>query len=128
MVDHPGFTWTRTSTSLDRRLVIGVLAVVVLIAALGGYLIGTNRSGVVIHTGKAYSTQGQISLTGEDGWSYSAPVDVHWTDASGVLHQGDRPFCLPPVGEVAAPVTFATTQVTVKGMTWRPVVWVSCGN
>jgi hypothetical protein len=110
------------------RPAIAVLAVVALVAALGGYLAGTNRSGVSIYTGKAHSTQAQISITGEDGWVYGVPLDVHWTDAGGVRHEGDRPVCLPPVGDVPAPITFAATQVTVNGMTWRPVVWVSCGN
>jgi hypothetical protein len=95
---------------------------------LGGYLAGTNRSGVSIHAGTAHSVQAQISITGEDGWVYSVPLDVRWTDASGVWHEGDRPICLPPIGDVPAPVTFAATQVTVNGITWRPVVWVSCHN
>ncbi len=126
MVEHRQFTWSQLSTRLDLRMAIGVLAVVALVAALGGYLVGTNRSGVSIHTGKAHSVQFQISITGEDGCVYSAPLDVHWTDASGVWHEGDRPVCLPPDGDLPAPVTFAATQVTVNGMTWRPVVWVSC--
>jgi hypothetical protein len=128
MVEHRNYTWTQLSTPLDLRLAIGVLAVVAIVAALGGYLVGTNRSGVSIHTGKAHSVQAQISVTGEDGWVYSVPLDVNWTDASGVWHEGDRPVCLPPVGDVPAPLKFAATQVTVNGMTWRPVVWVSCRN
>jgi hypothetical protein len=128
MVKHRDFTWTQLSTRLDLRLAIGVLAVVATVAALGGYLVGTNRSGVSIHTGKAHSVQAQISITGEDGWVYSVPLDVNWTDANGLWHEGDRPVCLPPVGDVPAPVTFAATQVTVNGMTLRPVVWVSCRN
>ncbi len=109
-------------------MAIGVLAVAALVAALGGYLVGTNRSGVSIHTGTAHSVQFQISITGEDGWVYGVPLDVFWTDASGVWHEGDRPVCLPPDGDLPAPVTFAATQVTVNGKTWRPVVWVSCRN
>jgi hypothetical protein len=128
MAEHRDFTWRQLSTHLDLRLVIGVLAVVALVAGLGGYLIGTNRSGVSIHTGKAHSVQAQISITGDDGWVYGVPLDVNWSDASGGWHEGDRPVCLPPVGDVPAPVTFAATQVTVSGMTWRPVVWVSCRN
>jgi hypothetical protein len=126
MAEHRTFAWSQLSTRLDVRLAIGVLAVVALVAALGGYLAGSNRSGVLIYAGKAYSTQGQIAITAKDGWVYNVPLDVHWTDAGGVWHEGDRPVCLPPVGEVPAPVTFAATQVTVNGMTWRPVVWVSC--
>jgi hypothetical protein len=128
MAEHGDFTWNRLSTRLNLRMAIGVLAVVALVAALGGYLVGTNRSGVSIHTGKAHSVQAQISITGEDGRVYSVPLDVFWTDASGVWREGDRPKCLPPDGDLAAPITFAATQVTVNGMTWRPVVWVSCRN
>jgi hypothetical protein len=125
MAEHRNLTWSRLSTRFDLRVAIGVLAIA-LIAALGGYLIGTNRSGVSIYTGKAHSTQAQISITGQDGWVYGVPLDVHWTDAGGGWHEGDRPQCLPPTGDVAAPVTFGATQVSVNGMTWRPVVWVSC--
>lgn len=128
MAEQRDFTWSQLSTRLDFRLAIGVLVVVALLAALGGYLVGTNQSRVSIHTGKAHAAQAQISITGEDGWVYAVPVDVQWTDASGVWHEGDRPACLPPVGEVPAPVTFAAIQVTVNGRTWRPVVWVSCRN
>jgi hypothetical protein len=121
-------TWSQLSKRLDLRLAIGVFAVVVLVAALGGYLAGSNRSGISIYSGKAYSTQGQIAITAKDGWVYNVPLDVHWTDASRVWHDGDRPVCLPPVGDVPAPVTFAVTQVTANGRTFRPVVWVSCRN
>jgi hypothetical protein len=113
MAKHRDLTWSQLSTHLDLRLAIGILAVVALVAALGGF---------------AHSTQAQISITGEDGWVYGVPLDVHWTDAGGVWHEGDRPASLPPVGEVPAPVTFAATLVTINGMTWRPVVWVSCHN
>ena len=106
---------------LDLRLALAALAVVAIVAAVGGYLVGTNGSGVSIHTGKAHSVQGQISVTGEDGWVYNVPLDVNWTYASGGWHEGDRPACL-------APVTFAATQVTVNGTTWRHVVWVSCSK
>lgn len=128
MVEHRDFTWRQLSIRLDIRLAIGVLAVVAILAAVGGYFVGSSRSGVSIHTGKAHSVQGQISVTGEDGWVYGVPLDVPWTDAGGAWHEGDRPACLPPVGDVPAPVTFAAVQVTVNGMTWRPVVWVSCRN
>ena len=126
MAEHRDFPWSRLSTHVDRRLAIGILAFVALVAALGGYLVGTNRSGVSIYTGKAHSTQFQISLIGEDGWVYGVPLDVYWTDTSGTWHEGDRPNCLPPDGDLTAPITFAATQVTVNGMTWRPVLWVSC--
>jgi hypothetical protein len=128
MAVQRNFTSSRLGTHFDLRLAIGVLAIVALVAAIGGYLVGTNRSGVSIYTGKAHSVQAQISIIGNDGWVYGVPLDVQWTDAGGVWHEGDRPACLPPDGDLVAPVTFAATQVTVNGMTWRPVVWVSCRN
>ncbi len=128
MAEKREFVWNRLSTHLNVRVALGVLAAVALAGALGGYLVGTSRSGISIYTGKAHSTTLQISLIGEDGWVYDVPLDVHWTDAGGTWHEGDRPKCLPPDGDLPAPVTFAATQVTVNGMTWRPVVWVSCAN
>jgi hypothetical protein len=110
---------------MKTRLLIGSLAVAIL-AAAGGYFAGTHRDTVSMHAGKAYSAPFQISITGEDGWVYGVPLDVNWTDASGTWHEGSRPDCLPPAGELAGPITFAATQVTVNGITWRPVVWVSC--
>jgi hypothetical protein len=116
---------TRNFGSMWRRAAIGALAVAIL-GATGGYLAGANRDAVSLHSGKAYSTPFQISITGEDGWVYDVPLDMNWTDGSGTWHQGGRPDCLPPTGELTAPVTFAATEVTVNGVTWRPVVWVSC--
>jgi hypothetical protein len=113
------------ATHLNVRRAIGVLAVAI-VAAVGGYLVGANRSGVSIHTGSAHSEQAQISITGEDGWVYNVPLDVNWTDASGAWHQDGRPDCLPPTGEVVGPIKFAATEVTVSGSKVRPVVWVWC--
>jgi len=111
--------------SIGRREMIGALAIAIL-AGAGGYLAGAHRETVSMHSGKAYSTPFQISITGEDGWVYDVPLDMTWTDARGTRHQGSRPDCLPPSGQLAGPVTFAASEVTVDGWTWRPVVWVSC--
>jgi hypothetical protein len=89
-------------------------------------LAGTDRDAASLHAGKAYSTDAQISITGEDGWVYSLSLDVNWTDSNGTWHDGSRPDCLPPAGNVPGPITFAATEVTLNGITWRPVVWVSC--
>ena len=109
------------------RIAIGFLAVAAT-AAIAGYLLGSNRSNVSIYTGRAYSTEAQISITDGDGWVYDVPLDVSWTDAAGSWHEGSRPDCLPPSGQIASPVTFAATEVTVNGTTWRPVVWVRCDS
>jgi hypothetical protein len=107
---------------LDVRWVIGVLALVA-VAAGGGYLVGTNRSGS-IQSGLARSVETRISITGGGGWVYNVPLDVTWLDSSA-LHQGDRPACLPPTG-IVRPVKFAAVQGPVNGLTWRAVVYVVC--
>ena len=110
---------------MKTRLLIGALVVAIL-AAAGGYIAGFNRNSVTVCTGKAHSTEAQISITDKDGWVYSVPLDVNWSDAGGTWHEGSRPDCLPPSGDLTGPITFAATEVTVSGITWRPVVWVSC--
>ncbi len=78
-----------------------------------------------ILTGIAHSAEGAISIEA-GGWTYGVPLDgVQWTDANGAWHESGRPECLPPAEETI-PVTFAAMEVTVEGVTWRPVVWVSC--
>ncbi len=80
---------------------------------------------VQILTGEAYSAEGAISIETGD-WTYAVPLGgVRWTDANGASHESGRPECLPPAEETI-PVTFAAVEVTVEGVTWRPVVWVSC--
>ena len=106
-----------------------ILAVVVLvlIAGLAGYVLGTIRSGASIHTGRGYSAEGAISLIGDDErWVYAVPLDVSWTDAQNSRHDGGRPACLPSTGVEVGPITFAATEVSVGGVKWRQVVWVSC--
>jgi hypothetical protein len=81
-------------------------------------------SNVTFHTGVPSSAEGAISVEA-DGWTYSIPLDVLWVDAQGVVHDGDRPACLPPEGATGA-VRFASVDVTVEGTSWRQVVWVAC--
>lgn len=67
--------------------------------------------------------------TSIDGWSYSADRSVpHWIDQHGVTHEGGWPECLDPsLGEGReVPVRFATTDVDVDGLQWRPVLMVDC--
>lgn len=77
-----------------------------------------------ILTGTASAAEGAISIeTGE--WTYGVPLDgVRWVDRLGVQHGDGRPECLEP--GPARQVKFAAVEVTVGGVTWRPVVWVSC--
>ena len=85
----------------------------------------TTSNEVVVLTGVAHSAEGAISIETGD-WTYGVPLDgVQWTDANGAWHEGGRPDCLPPAEETI-PVRFAAVEVTIEGVTWRPVVWVSC--
>lgn len=106
----------------NRWLLIGIAAALVFGA---GYLIGTVRSGVSIHSGMASSAEGAIGIEA-DGWTYGIPLDVRWEDRTGTFHYGGRPACLPPSDEPVGPITFAAVEVSVGSSTWRQVVWVSC--
>jgi hypothetical protein len=127
MTDHKDFPWVQVAARVDARWA-SIVVVVAVVAAVVGYVVGTSRSGVSIHTGTAHSVEAQISIVGSDGWVYGVPLDVNWTDTTGGWHEGSRPDCLPPTGATLSPITFAATEVTVRGITWRPVVWVSCGG
>ena len=96
-------------------------ALTILLTGCGVQRTSTNVS---IRTGVAFAGAGQVSIKGDgDGWYYSMPSDVLWTDDAGTLHQGSRPACLPEPGS-SGRVRFATTQVTENGITSRPVVQV----
>jgi hypothetical protein len=110
---------------IDLRWMTALLAVAVA-AAFGGYLVGVGRPTVSIHTGMAHSGATEISVRGEDGWVYDVPLELYWTDSNGIWHENGRPDCLPPTNGVVGPITFAATQVTQGGVSWRPVIWVSC--
>ena len=103
-----------------------ILGVAVLLAiAATGCASGASNANVTIHTGTAHAGIDQVGIKGDDGWYYDIPSDVMWTDSAGTWHDGEWPACLPATGQ-SARVRFASTQVTVNGTTWRPVVWVSC--
>jgi hypothetical protein len=76
-------------------------------------------------TGIASPAEGAISLEA-DGWTYNVPLDVPWTDQSGVFHDGDRPACLAATITADVAVSFAWVDVAVGGSGWRQVVWVGC--
>ncbi len=82
-----------------------------------------NSSNVTMHTGRADAGETAISVEA-DGWTYSIPTDVRWVDGGGVAHDGGRPDCLEP-GESSL-VRFAAVELTVEGVSWRPVIWVAC--
>lgn len=102
------------------------LVATALLAGGAGYVAGGSRSGVSILTGDAQSGIDQTSAQTPNGFSYDIPVDrIHWVDSEGSLHENGRPECLPSAGQAKA-VKFAAVEVSIEGVTWRPVVWVSC--
>ncbi len=110
----------------DYPLKITLLAMLATSLALAGCATTSMPSNEArILTGEARSAEGAISIETGD-WTYGVSLDgVSWTDANGSWHDDGRPECLPPSQETI-PVTFAAVEVTVEGVTWRPVVWVSC--
>jgi hypothetical protein len=82
------------------------------------------RTSPEIQTGRADAAEGAISIETGD-WTYSVPLEgVTWIDAQGSRHDSGRPDCLAP--GVSRQIRFAAVETTVEGVTWRPVVWVSC--
>jgi hypothetical protein len=103
----------------------GLTLVLVGVALVAGYLIGTLRSGSSMHTGRAdVAGDGGGSIT-TDEWTYGFAADLDWLSRDGSRHEGDQPECLPP-GASVDNLRFAAVEVTVEGATWRPVVWVDC--
>jgi len=105
-----------------RWVLIGIAGLVLFLA---GFLIGSARAGVSLHTGMASSTEQTVGIEA-DGWTYGIPLDIRWEDATGTSRFGGRPDCLPPSNTEVGPITFAAFEVSVGGSTWRQVVWVSC--
>ena len=96
-----------------------------LLAGLAGYAIGAGKTTTTIHKAMVYSV-GTISSVPIDGWTYEIPLDLAWTDANGTYHLHGRPECLPPSIGPIGPITFASVEASAGGVSWRPVVWVSC--
>jgi len=103
-------------------LAVLVLAVVVFV----GYMAGRSERVVTEEVG-CLSAQRVIGCTLSDGWDISVPLDVAWTDVSGMFHESGRPDCLPPTGRgLEGPVRISWTEVEVDGMGWRQVLQVAC--
>jgi len=108
------------------RIYLGALvglAAIALSAGLVGYLAGSSRPSMAVHTAIAQSGDDVISAEA-DGWVYGIPIDVRWQDAAGSWHEHGRPACIPPRTQTM--VTFGSIEARVNGVGWRPVVWVSC--
>ena len=98
--------------------------VVSLVIALGVGAIAGRVTAVTMHQAVPMSAPGAISIEA-DGWTYGVPMDVAWVDADNSVHMEGRPDCLPPDG-TDRPVRFASVDVSIEGLGWRPVIWVSC--
>lgn len=105
---------------------IGILVATAVLAGTVGYAAGGGRSGALVMTGSAHSGEAQVGVRDADGREYGIPLDmIFWMDAKGSLHDRGRPDCLPPPGQTK-PLKFAAVDVSVEGVSWRPVVWVDC--
>jgi hypothetical protein len=113
------------------------LAVVVLAAGVGGYLIGHHHSATITvtgpgianassGTGTAYVGADEALDKAPSGFAYSLPEDVNWSDSSGALHQGGRPSCLPLAKAVRVKDIEAVQFAVPGGATTGTVVWVQC--
>jgi hypothetical protein len=99
-------------------------ALLAAVAILVGACQSSARVTPVIQTGRADAAAGAISITTDTG-TYSVPLEgVAWTSVDGNRHESGRPECLAP--GVSRQLRFASVEVAVQGVTWRPVVWVSC--
>lgn len=103
---------------LTRPIVVAVAAFAV------GFLFARMLDAPIMTTGRADTKEGGGGSISTDDWTYGFQADVPWTDANGAWNEGIPPGCLVP-GE-SVNVRFAATEVSVEGVTWRPVVWVDC--
>ncbi len=125
MIDQITVAARKQGRDVPRVIPVTIAIVLLVGAVVGSFLVGTTRPAVSIHTAIPSSAEGAISIEA-DGWTYSVPLDgVAWIDSTNTWHDGGRPECLPQAG-TARPVTFGAVEVTVRGSTWRPVVWVDC--
>jgi hypothetical protein len=107
---------------------VGLGAMVLLLVGCGDRgndglpAVGTSDN-VRILSGRADAGSDGLSIeTGE--FTYGGGFGFSWTDAAGTWHEDGRPECLPE--GASRRVTFAVTEVTVDGRTWRPIVWLDC--
>jgi hypothetical protein len=101
------------------------LVILVGLALVVGFLVGSWRSGVHIETGQAHSMGNGGGSIITDGGTYGFSADIAWTDNLNSWHEGGLPDCLPPLSIVDG-LRFAWVEANVDGIGWRPVVWVDC--
>ncbi|GAB6986318.1 hypothetical protein JCM10369A_28420 [Nocardioides pyridinolyticus] len=104
-----------------------VAVVLVLAAAVLGYLLGRQDPREHVEEVSCLSTAWAISCELEDDWTIGFPARVTWTDVHGAWHENTRPECLPPTGRgLEGPVRITWVPVDVDGTSWRQVVAVAC--
>ena len=117
---------SRTDAVSPRRLAVGAV-VLVLAAAVLGYLLGRQDPREHVEEVSCLSAAGVISCELEDDWTIAIPRHVMWTDVRGTVHEDTRPACLPPTGRgLEGPVRVTWVPVEADGMGWRQVVAVTC--
>lgn len=119
-----------------------LVCVIVLLAAVGGFLLGgAGYQKADWHT----TTLDLAQVVGErdellvsirvDGWTYGIDGAVdHWLDRDGAMHDAGWPACLMPRHPGGPPeqnhelvtVRFASVKVDADALGWRPVVMVDC--
>jgi hypothetical protein len=97
---------------------------VAVVAFVAGFLVASWLDSPIITTGRADTTEGGGGSISTDDWTYGFSADVDWIDEAGSRNSGSQPECLR-AGE-SVNVRFAATEVTVEGITWRPVLWIDC--
>lgn len=124
-------------------LVVGAATLAVVGAAAGGYAFGHQQGTdldwhtVTVDRADVVSAEdGHRLLTVQvDGWSYGLENQVdRWLDERSTLHSNSWPECLEPDNPGAEPARnpdevtfrFATSEVSGKALSWRPVLMVDC--
>jgi hypothetical protein len=100
-------------------------AAIVAVALVVGFLIGTWRASPRVETGRADAAGDGGGSIITDDWTYGFPRDVTWVDSSNTWHDNGAPDCVPPLSSVEG-LRFAWIEVTIEGLTSRPVVWIDC--
>ena len=100
-----------------------MLLAVLALAFATGFQMGKPQT--TWHTGEGYLGDRQFTVE-YAGWHYGAQDAVpSWIDADGAWHDGGWPDCLDVVGTTVA-VRFAAQEVTLDGVTSRPIVAIDC--
>ena len=93
--------------------------------AAAGSAPATDSPNLRILTGLADINGSGSGSVEAEGWTYGVPSDVMWMDGTGTWHDGGPVECLPPHASQVR-IRFAAVDVTIRGTSWRPIVWIQC--